>query len=148
MPGRPAASRRQPVDETTLTGDSDAPRRKLAGEFVRFAIVGGINTVVAYAVYLLLLQWIRYEVAYAIAYAAGIATAYVLSAQFVFRQPLRRRSAIRFPAVYVAQFLISFTVLKLAVDLVGMPRWMAMAAAIAMTMPATFVISRWILRRR
>lgn len=135
-----------PAIQPAIAGPGEKRRLRLAGEFSRFAIVGGVNTVVAYASYLLLLRWMRYELAYSIAYAAGIATAYVLSARFVFRQPLRRRSATRFPAVYIAQFLISLGVLKLAVELFGMPRWTGMAVAILLTMPVTFVLSRWIVR--
>jgi putative flippase GtrA len=121
-------------------------RRALAGEFLRFLIVGGINTVVAYGVYLLLLPWLRYEVAYAIGYAVGIATAYALSTAFVFRQPLRKRSAARFPLVYVVQFLVSLGLLRVAVEVFAVPQWLALAVSVVLTVPVTFVLSRWIVR--
>src|SRR5690606_17216839 len=114
--------RRHPI--MNPTPDSGTPRappdkasasRVLTGEFLRFLVMGGTNTVVAYGIYLLLLNWMRYEYAYAIGYGVGIVMAYVLSATFVFRQPLRKRSAMRFPLVYVAQFLISLVLLKVAI---------------------------------
>ena len=119
--------------------------RRIAGEFVRFLIMGGANTLVAYAIYLLLLNWMRYEIAYAIGYACGIVLAYALSAAFVFRKPLSRRSAVRFPLVYVAQFLISLGVLRVAVEYAHIPQWLAFGFAVALTIPATFVLTRWVL---
>lgn len=121
-------------------------RRKIIGEFLRFLIMGGANTVVAYAVYILLLNWMRYEFAYTIGYAVGIAMAYALSTAFVFRQPLRKRSAMRFPFVYVAQFLVSFIILRVAVEVFHVPQWLALGFAVVLTIPVTFVLSRWVIR--
>lgn len=119
--------------------------RRIAGEFVRFLIMGGANTLVAYVIYLLLLNWLRYEIAYAIGYACGIVLAYTLSAAFVFRKPLSRRSAVRFPLVYVAQFLVSLGLLRIAVEIFNMPEWIAFGFAVALTIPVTFMLSRWVL---
>ena len=100
----------------------------------------------AYAVYLFLLHWMRYEWAYAIGYAVGIAIAYALSTTFVFRQPMRKRSAARFPFVYVIQFLVSLGLLRLAVEILAVPQWLALAVSVGLTLPITFVLSRWIVR--
>lgn len=121
--------------------------RPAIGEALRFLVAGGVNTIVAYATYLVLLHWMRYEVAYAIGYTVGIIVSYVLNALFVFRQPMHARSATRFPLVYVAQFLASLLLLRFAVEVLGIPRWLALAASIAVTMPMTFLLSRWIIRR-
>lgn len=113
---------------------------------MRFLVMGGVNTLVAYAIYLLLLNWMRYEIAYTIGYAVGIAMAYALSAAFVFRQPLRKRSAVRFPLVYVAQFLVSLLLLRFAVEILHLPEWLALGFAVVLTIPVTFVLSRWVVR--
>lgn len=119
--------------------------RKMTGEFLRYLVMGGTNTIVAYAIYLLLLQWMRYEIAYSIGYAVGIVMAYALSAVFVFRQPMRKRSAMRFPLVYLAQFLISLGLLRLAVEVIHIPQWLALGFAVVLTIPVTFMLSRWVL---
>lgn len=119
--------------------------RQLGGEFLRFLIMGGTNTIVAYAIYLVLLNWMRYEFAYTIGYGVGIVMAYTLSAMFVFRKPMRKRSAIRFPLVYVAQFLVSLGLLRLAVEVIHIPQWAALAFAVVLTIPVTFLLSRWVL---
>lgn len=127
------------------TAPSRLDHRRLAGEFLRFLVMGGTNTIVAYAIYLLLLQWMRYEFAYTIGYAVGIVMAYGLSAMFVFRKPMRRRSALRFPLVYVAQFLVSLGLLRLAVEIIHIPQWLALGFAVILTIPVTFLLSRWVL---
>ncbi len=123
-----------------------ASKRRLAAEFGRFLIVGAANTGAAYAVYLALVHWLRYELAYAIAYAAGIVVAYLLNAGFVFREPLRARSALRFPLVYVVQFVVGIVVLRVAIGVFAAPHWLAFASSIAATVPLTFVLSRRVVR--
>ncbi|MEZ5460903.1 GtrA family protein [Dokdonella sp.] len=138
-PSDPAAKH----PETALEGKRNY--RQVGGEFLRYLIMGGTNTVVAYAIYLLLLNWMRYEVAYTIGYGVGIVMAYALSAVFVFRKPMRKRSALRFPLVYVAQFLISLALLRLAVEVIHIPQWLALGFAVILTIPVTFLLSRWVL---
>lgn len=133
-------------DRLDPTSETSSRRRLITGEFLRFLIVGGVNTIVAYGVYLVLLHWLRYEVAYAIGYLVGIATAYALSTTFVFRRPMRRRSAARFPLVYVVQFLVGLVLLRIAVEVFALPQWLAFAVSVILTLPITFVLSRWIVR--
>ena len=123
-------------------------RRRVAGEFLRFLVVGGTNTVVAYGLYLVLLHWLRYELAYSLAYLAGISVGYFMNTLFVFRQPLSRRAALRYPLVYLVQYLLSLLVLRVAVDLVGVPAWLALAFAIVATIPVTFALSRLVIHAR
>lgn len=120
--------------------------RTLISEFARYLIMGTVNTIVAYAIYLFLLQWMRYEFAYTIGYTVGVLLAYGLSTAFVFRTPMRKRSAMRFPIVYVAQFLVSLVLLRLAVEVIHLPQWMALGFAVILTIPVTFLLSRWVLR--
>jgi putative flippase GtrA len=134
MPEPKSKAPQQPIDY-----------RRIAGEFLRFLLMGGMNTLVAYLIYLILLNWIRYEVAYAIGYATGIVIAYWVSAAFVFRKPMRGRSAIRFPLVYVTQFLVSGGILHVAVEIMHVPHWLAFIVAVGLTIPVTFALSRWVL---
>ena len=123
-----------------------AEHQELAGELFRFLIVGGANTLTTYAIYLFLLQFIRYEFAYAIAYAIGIIVAYGLSTGFVFRQPIRRRSALRFPLIYAFQFIAGLGILRVAIEYFHAPHWLALGVVIILTLPVTFVLSRLIVR--
>ena len=122
--------------------------RTSAGEILRFLIGGVLNVAVGYGSYLVLLHWCRYELAYALAYVLGIIVSYVFSALYVFRQPMRWRSAWRYPLVYLLQFLLGLILLKILVELMNMPQRFAPLAVAALTIPATFLASRTIIRTK
>ena len=52
----------------------------------------------------------------------------------------------RFPFVYLAQFLISLGLLRLAVEVIHIPQWLALGFAVVLTIPVTFLLTRWVLR--
>lgn len=117
-----------------------------AGEVLRFLIGGVLNLAVGYGGYLLLLQWLHYEVAYAISYVVSIVVSYAFSALFVFRQPMRARSALRYPLVYLVQFLLGLVLLRVLIELMHSPAWLAPLLVSVFTIPVTFVLSRMIVR--
>jgi len=118
----------------------------LRGEFFRFVIVRGACAVVTYGAYLLLLRAVTYTPAYVASYALGIVLAYVANSHFVFRAPMKRRAAMRFPAVYLFQFVANYLALRILVEVAGVPASWALAISIGVTIPLTFVLSRWIIR--
>ena len=117
-------------------------------EFARFLIVGLINTGVGYGVYLLLLQWIGYELAYAAAYLVGIVFAYLLNSLFVFRSPMRLRTALSYPFVYLVQYLFGSLLLYAMVAWLGLDRRWAALIALVLSVPVSFLLNRIVLARR
>ncbi|MDQ8051132.1 GtrA family protein [Luteibacter sp.] len=115
-------------------------------QFASFVLIRTICTLLSYACYMLLLVWLRYEAAYVASYAFGIVIAYVTSALFVFKQPMRRSSALMFPIVYLVQFLVGLALLKLSVEGLGIGEELAYAVSVLIPLPLTFVMSRWALR--
>ena len=115
-------------------------------QFARFIAAGAINTVASYAIFLALLQFAPYLVAYTIAYAIGIAISYLLMTRFVFATPPRLRTALRFPLVYVAQYLTGSAVIVVLVEAWGVSAPIAAIVAIVASIPVTFLLSRTILR--
>jgi len=111
-------------------------------QFVRFIASGAVNTGITYALYLLMLPLIGYLTAYSAAYVVGILLSYWLNSAFVFRQPMHWRSLARFPLVYVVQYLLNGALLWLFVDMLGVDDRIALLAAIAVTVPATFLAAR------
>ena len=120
--------------------------RGRALEFTRFLVAGAINTAVSYAVYLLLLAFVPYLIAYTISYVVGIAISYLLLTRFVFKTERRLATAMRFPLVYVAQYLMSSAVIVLLVETMDMRASIAAIVAIAVSIPITFLLSRIVLR--
>lgn len=120
---------------------------KIHGEFLRFLLVGGIQTGLSYGIFLLLNAFLPYPIAYSIAYGCGIVLSYFLNVHFVFRQPVSLASFLKFPLVYVVQYLLGLTLLWLFVDRLGLPPSWAMLGVIAITVPVTFLTSRFILKK-
>ncbi|GHC87718.1 sugar transferase [Pseudorhodoferax aquiterrae] len=115
--------------------------------WAKFLIGGGFNTIASYGVYLLLHLWFSYHVAYAIAYVAGIALSYVINSTFVFSQSLSWGRFFAFPSVYVVQYIVSASLLGLIVNL-GVGEKVAPLVVSAVTVPATFVLTKLVLRVR
>jgi putative flippase GtrA len=117
-------------------------------EALRFLISGAVNTVATYAIYLALLHLLGYVVAYTITYLCGILLAYVLNTRYVFRVRRSGRGIALFSLVYIFQYLVGLAVLRLAVSLLGIPETLALLASMAVTLPMTFLLSRYVLKPR
>jgi putative flippase GtrA len=111
-------------------------------QFARFLLVGAANTAASYAVYLVLLLAVDYRVAYTIAFVAGLVGGYLAHARFVFGARPGARSAASYLATYGAMYLASLFVLYVAVDRLAVPKALGMLAALAFTVPVSFMLLR------
>ena len=115
-------------------------------QFARFLVAGAINTIGSYAIFVVLLQFMPYLAAYTIAYVVGVAISYLLLTRFVFRTPRRLTTALRFPLVYVAQYLTGSAVIVLLVEAWSVRAPIAAIVGIVVSIPVSFLLSRTILR--
>lgn len=115
-----------------------------AHAFPRFVLSGAFNTAVTYALYLGLLAVFPYWFSYSAAYASGILLAYYLSRHFVFGTSPSGARLLAFPLVYVVQYLLGLALAFLWVDVLHMPATLAPLAALTVTLPVTFVLTRWV----
>ncbi len=120
----------------------------LRGQALRFLLSGAANTAATYLLYLALQLVLPYQVAYALAFVAGIGLAYALNVWFVFRTGHTRSRALAFPLVYLFQYVAGALLLALLVEKLGVSQELAPLVVVAITIPATFVLSRFILTRR
>lgn len=133
---------------------SDGPGREpgaaggLRGQALRFLAGGAFNTAATYLLYLLLQRLINYQAAYAISFLAGIALAYAINLGWVFRSAHTTKKALAFPLVYLAQYALGALLLALLVERLGVPQQVAPVVVIVVTIPITFVLSRYVLTRR
>lgn len=124
-------------------------RRRLLpdAEKLRFLVAGGSTTAASYALYLGLLALdVPPMPAYVVSYVAGIVWSYAVNVLWVFRSRPHWRSFIRYPLVYVLQALASFALFPLLLQL-GVARWAAPLLVTIVMLPATFLLSRAIVRR-
>ena len=115
-------------------------------QFFRFLLVGAINTIFSYLLYLLLLTSLTYLPAYSIAYCAGIAVSYLLNVQFVFKKRIKLASFLKFPIVYIVQYALGATMLWLLVGQFSISPELAMIGVIIVTIPVTFFASRFVFK--
>ena len=119
----------------------------IQGEFLRFLVVGAAQTALSYGLYFALNLFLPYPIAYSIAYAFGIIISYFLNVFFVFRTKVSLAGFLKFPLVYVVQYLLGLLLLWFFVARFGLdPSW-AMLCVIAISVPATFLFSRFLLKK-
>ncbi|WP_050483065.1 GtrA family protein [Pseudomonas sp. Ant30-3] len=117
--------------------------KRLTGfSFARFLVSGGVNTVLTYGAYLLLLKMFSYKIAYTISYLAGILLAFTLNRYFVFKSHQGAKSALLFPFIYVIQYVLSIVIIWAWVEKFGLNIAAAPLISIILTIPVTFILSR------
>lgn len=119
----------------------------LSSEALRFLVVGAANTLTTFVIYWSLLRVATYSLAYTISFIVGIGLSYLLNNLFVFRTKPSVRSALAFPLVYLAQYLVGLAVLWLWVSQFKMPPAYGVLVVAVVTVPITFLLSRFVLRR-
>jgi putative flippase GtrA len=115
-------------------------------EFIRFIIVGGVNTLLSYVIYVSFLLFLPYPVAYTLAYIIAIFISYYLNTKFVFKRKARLSKALQFPLVYLAQYLVGFGSLYILVEILSVSEFIAPVLVVMITIPVTFILSRLIIK--
>ena len=117
-------------------------------EILKFIIVGGINTLNYYVVYLLLLKLLHIE--YMISHITGFLVAFVISyylnCYFVYRVKPTWRKFISFPITQIVNVSLQTVLLYVFVSWLNLPAEIAPFAGLVITIPITFVLSKWILK--
>jgi putative flippase GtrA len=122
--------------------------RSSRSQLARFVAAGALNSGLTYLAYLLLLRAVSYRWAYSVSYVAGIFLSFVLNSLFVFRVPLRWRRLLPYPTVYLVQYLLGLCVVYVGVELLGWDERLMPIVVLAVTVPVSFVLTRWVLRGR
>ena len=118
----------------------------LQNEFIRFLVTGSINTAVSWAVYLAVLQFAPYTIAYTCAYLFGIVFTYYLNTRWVFKVAMSWKTFLQFPLIYVVRYTVDMGLIVLWVSGLGLWQEVAPIAALVISMPLGFVLSRWLLK--
>lgn len=117
-------------------------------QFSRFLISGAVNTVVTYLIYVGIVWFLPYTVAYTVTTILGIFISYVLNATFVFRRKLALSAAVQYPFVYLAQYVVGLVLLYVLVEKAGMSKFFAPLLLVVVTVPLTYLLSRYVISGR
>ena len=128
-------------------------QRVFADERVRFIIVGGINTGIGYALFVLV-QWgigsvISYFGSLILAHLISSAIAFALYRVFVFRVRGRLASEFfRFQSVYVIPLAANVAILPMLVHLLGWNVYLAQALIVVMSATLSYLGHKYFSFRR
>lgn len=111
-----------------------------------FLMGGALNTGISYLLFLILQIYLHYQVAYGIAYAFGVVISYWYNANFVFQVPPSWIGLFYYPIVYVVQYVASALLLSTLVEALDMPAQLAPLLVTGVMIPATYVMTRHVLR--
>ena len=128
-------------------------RRLLRDERVRFVIIGGVNTVVAYLLFVLFELTLggRYFLSLFLAYLLATMLAFVLHRRFTFGVTGRQSLIVdflRFESVYVVMFLLNAALLPLFIEIFGWPSLVAQAVIVVFTTVVSYLGHKFFSFRR
>jgi putative flippase GtrA len=121
-------------------------RNPALGLFLRFAVVGGANTLASLVVYWLALPFMHPQAAYAASFVFGVVLGYLLHTRYAFRARRGWRSFAAWPLVCLAGWAVGASVLELAIGPLGIDPRLAPFLSVAASMPVTFLLGRRVLR--
>ena len=110
----------------------------------RYLLAGAANTLASYLVYLALLQFASYRVAYVVSFVAGMAGSFLLLRFAVFRVRGKRHSWAYVVASHMLQLVLGLVVVEAWVAWLQAPKALAALAAVAVCVPVMFVVHRWV----
>lgn len=117
-------------------------------EFFKFVIVGGINTLHYYALYLVLLHMLNlhYFIAHTAAFVSSLIGSYFLNTLYTYGVKPSWKTFIRFPLTQLFNSGVTAVLLVVLVDLFHLSASLAPFAALIITVPVTFIITGRILK--
>lgn len=119
---------------------------KLKHEIIRFLIVGATNTITSYLIYLTLLHFTHYNIAYSISYVFGVIQSYLLNSYYVFKVKPSLKKALSFPLVYIMQYGLGLILLHIIIKMLHISPETAGILVIIISTPINFVLNRLILK--
>lgn len=117
--------------------------------FLRFVIVGFINTFNYYVLYLLLLFLNNpYIISHTIAFVISMIGSFYLNCYFTYQTKPTFKKFFQFPLTYVVNYTVTTVSLFLLVDLLSLNEFVAPLIAAILPIPFTYLISKWILVKK
>jgi putative flippase GtrA len=93
---------------------------------IRFLLVGGFNTVLSYAILLVLDFLLPYKLAYSISFVIGVIINFFTHKHITFRSKGKvSKELLKFICVYIALFFFGLLVLHILIDIFSLAHWLA-----------------------
>lgn len=118
---------------------------KIISQFIKFGIVGGINTVVSLAIYYLMVYFgVDYIIATVTGYIGSSVIGYMLNRIWVFKAQNTKvmNSALKYFIVYGTSLLINMGCMYLWIDVLHLSQYIAPILTLCITVPFNYVFSK------
>ncbi|MFT8321069.1 MAG: GtrA family protein [Bacillus sp. (in: firmicutes)] len=122
--------------------------RYINHEFTRFVVVGGINTIHYYALYLgcLHLLHFHYLLSHIIGFIVSLIGSFFLNAYFTYKIKPTLEKFLQFPLTQLINSVLTAVLLFLFVEIFHVSSSLAPVIAVFFTVPITFMMTRRILK--
>lgn len=116
--------------------------------FVRFVLVNVLNTGLYWVLYLAFLSLMSYFWANALGLVIAVLVAYVANARFAFGVTTSRENLAKYLVANGTTIVVRMAVVWALVTPLLFPAQLAPPAAVAITMPVAYVLTRWAMATR
>lgn len=118
-------------------------------EFVKYAIVGCINTADYYLSYLVFMDIFKfaYRISFVLGYVVSILGSYFLNTYFTYKQKPSMKKFLIFPLTYIPNFIIQYLGIILLVDRLNMSRKVAPVITAIVATPITFFVMKYVIKK-
>lgn len=122
--------------------------RYMNHEFLKFIIVGGINTGHYYLIYLIFLHVMQthYFLAHVLGFVSSFIGSFFLNSYITYQVKPTLAKFIRFPLTQVVNILSSTALIFIFIEWLQMSNNLAPLVSVVFTVPVTFIVTRRILK--
>ena len=113
----------------------------------RFFVVGGVNFVLSYAVYLVALQYTGYRMSYWISFAVSLFFMSLMNIHHTFGRDLNITSFLIYAVYYYGYALANVTLIALLIEDLKVPEEFALLVTMVVLVPIHFFLSRQVIYR-
>lgn len=118
-------------------------------EFLKYAIVGCINTADYYLSYLGFIDIFKfsYRISFVLGYVVSILGSYFLNTYFTYKQKPSVKKFLIFPLTYIPNFIIQYLGIILFVDRLNMSSKVAPVITAIVATPITFFVMKYVIKK-
>lgn len=116
-------------------------------DFIRFAIVGVLATILHYGLYFIMQKIIAVNIAYTLGYVCSFVANFYLTAYFTFKKKPSWSKAFGFSGAHLLNYLLHIGLLNLFLWL-GVSKSLAPFPVFAIAIPVNFLLVRFVFKRK
>lgn len=109
-----------------------------------FLTGGLLNTLITFTIFLLIENFISYQLAYFITYFIGIVISYFYNIKVVFKVNTSLKSGFLWPFIYITNYFIGAMLMHFLVEILKIPSYVSVLIITTLLIPLTYIFSKLI----